>query len=277
MASRMDRYQSSNSETHKRSHRNENLYDTIYSDDMEYSNVEGIAKIEKTNEIDLDRIKEMLRKDEEKKKSKRFQPIFKKSISFPESSFDDEKKEGRNYDIRDILSQAKKDKTGEENDKYRDLKNTQYNILKKIKLKDELVKKDSEDELEESEQLKELIHTITNTSLLNKINDKELSLDLLDDLKSGNSNTSTVNKNSIKQILEEEKEKHIKEKNEADTRDYDKSFFTSSLNFNDDDFEELKELSSTYHKNNRLIKILISIIVIAVIIMIVLFFMNMPK
>lgn len=276
MASRMDRYHSSTNETAKRSRRNEKLYDTIYSDDIEYSNVEGIAKIEKTNEIDLDRIKEMLRKEEEKKKTKRFQPIFKRNISFPETVFDDDKKEDRNYDIRDILSQAKKDKSEEENDKYRNLKNTQYNILKNIKLDDDIVNK-SHKEIEESEQLKELIHTITNTSLLNKINDKDLSLDLLDDLKSDNSNTTTVNKTSIKQILEEEKEKRNSSVVDEDSRDYDKSFFTSSLNFSDDDFEELKEISTTYHRNNRLIKILIFIIVVAVIVMIVLFFMNMPK
>lgn len=274
MASRMDRYHSTTNERAKRSYRNEKLYDTIYSDDIEYSNVEGIAKIEKTNEIDLNRIKEMLRKEEEKNKAKRFQPVFKKNISFPEPNFDDNKEE-RNYDIRDILSQAKKEKMEEENDKYRNLKNTQYNILKNIKLDDEIINK-KPSEIEESEQLKELIHTITNTSMLNKLNDQDLSLDLLKDLKSDDTNTSNFNRSSIKEILEEEKEKHntsIKD----NTSDYDKSFFTSSLNFSDDDFEELREISSTYHRNNRLIKILIFIIVIAVIIMIALFFMNMPK
>ena len=49
MASRMDRYYNSNSESRKRSRRNESLYDTIYNDDIEYSNVEGIALIYKKN------------------------------------------------------------------------------------------------------------------------------------------------------------------------------------------------------------------------------------
>lgn len=278
MASRMDRYYKTNSETRKRSYRNESLYDTIYDDATEYSNVEGIARIEHTNEIDIRRIREMLKEEEAKKMRNVVQPVFKRTVPLPTIEEINYDKDDRNYDIRDILVKAKKEKEEEENDQYRDLKNTQYNILKKLKVDDSIQSGNYEQPSEENDSLRELIHTITTNSMLNELGDKELSLDLLDDLKSDHTNTSTLNKNAIHKILEEAKEKQ-KEKNdnEDDIRELDKSFFTSSLNFSDEDFDELKELSTTYRRNNILIKVLIAIIVIAIIIMIVLYFMNMPK
>ena len=274
MASRMDRYHSNDMESKKRSRRNESLYDSIYNDNIEYSNVEGIARIEKTNEIDINRIREMLRQEEEKKRKNMSEPVFKRTIPLPPIPEKDEIKDERNYDIRDILVKAKKDKSDEEKNQYRNLKNTQYNILKNIKLDDQIGQKEKEDE---SQELKELIHTITNHKALEQINDRDLSLDLLDDLKSDHTNTSTLNKESIQKILQEAKEKQKEEEPAEEVRELDKSFFTSSLNFDDEDFEELRELSSKYHRNSILIKILIAIVVIAIIIMIVLFFMKMPK
>lgn len=269
MASRMDRYYNSNSETRRRSRRNESLYDTIYNDDIEYSNVEGIARIEKTNEIDIDRIREMLKAEEEKKRKKTFQPVFRKEEVKP-ISIDLDEKDNRNYDIRDILTKAKEEKKEEEQDQYRNLKNTQYNILKNIKLKD---RTSHEEETDESDELKELIHTITSNSVLNQINDKDLSLDLLEDLKA---ETNTIEQNSIKKILEEAKERQTEKTNEIEnSRELDKSFFTSSLNFSDEDFDELRELGTTYRRNNILIKILIAIVIVAIIAMIVLYFVNL--
>lgn len=265
MASRMDRYYNSNSESRKRSRRNESLYDTIYNDDIEYSNVEGIARIEKTNEIDINRIREMLKEEEEKKKKKVFQPMLKSEIDTSNMlNLDD--REDRNYDIRDILSKAKEGKEEEEKDQYRNLQNTQYNILKKLKLD-----KDYDTKLEDefSKQIKSLSNTDIN--ILNEITDQDLSLDLLDDLKS---DTKTLNQNSIKKILEEAKEKEKEEKKSSFERELDKSFFTSSLNFSDEDFEELKELGSTYRRNSILIKLLIFAVVAALVIMVVLYFMK---
>lgn len=274
MASRMDRYHNNSETTGKRSHRNESLYDSIYNENIEYSNVEGIARIEKTNEIDINRIREMLKQEEERKHKKENQPVFKRTITVPTIEDKKELGEEKNYDIRDILTKAKQEKNDEEKNQYRNLKNTQYNILKNIKLDDEIGR--NEDALEkENRELRELIHTITSNSTLEHINDKDLSLDLLNDLKSENTNTNELNKNSIKKILEEAKMKQKEEPEEI--RELDKSFFTSSLNFDDEDFEELKELNSKYHRNNILIKILIVIVILAIILMVVLFYIKMPK
>lgn len=273
MASRMERYHSNDMETKRRSRRNESLYDSIYNDDIEYSNVEGIARIEKTNEIDINRIREMLKQEEAKKHRDLNEPVFKRTIPLPPVLEKEEPKEERNYDIRDILVKAKKDKEDEEKNQYRNLKNTQYNILKNIKLDDIHEKKEGKPE---SQELKELIHTITSNKALEEVNDQDLSLDLLEDLKSDHTNTSTLNHDSIKRILEEAKEAQ-KEEPKEETRELDKSFYTSSLNFDDEDFEELRELGSKYRRNSMLIKILIACVVLAIIVMIVLFFLKMPK
>ena len=276
MARRMDRYYQTNSENNKRSRRNASLYDSIYDDDIEYSNIEGIARIEKTNEIDINRIREMLRKEEEKQTRKTFQPIVRSEIEHKELT-ELEHKEDRNYDLKDILTKAKEEKKDEEKDKYRNLKNTQYNILKNIKLDDEIGKVKKAEETKE--KLKELIDTITNNSLLNELADKDLSLELLEDLKS---NTATIDQGSIKKILDEEKakeeqknEKKDDEKESTLTKGLDKSFFTSSLNFSDEDFEELRELGSTYRKNSILIKVLIILVVIALIVMVALYYIKL--
>ena len=50
--SRMEKYYRTNSNIKSRSLKNEKLYRTIY-DVGEYTNIEGIARAEKTNQIDL--------------------------------------------------------------------------------------------------------------------------------------------------------------------------------------------------------------------------------
>lgn len=274
MASRMERYYESNHESPRRSRLNADLYHSIYEDNTEYSNIEGIARIEKTNEIDIDRIREMLRQEEEKKKKETLQPVFKKTIPMPTPEETTPVRNERNYDIRDILVKAKQEKNSDESDQYRALKNTQYNILKNIKLDDRIGKKEYLEE-EESDELKQLINTITSNKALNQLGDKELSLDLLDDLKSETNTNTAVNTEAIRKILSEEKKKYdAPEEKISDTRELDKSFFTSSLNFSDEDFEDLRELGATYKRNNLLIKILIGIILLVGAVMVIFYFIK---
>lgn len=274
MASRMDRYNGTSNEKRRRIRRNENLYDSIYDDTTEYSNVEGIARIEKTNEVDLKRIREMLIKREEEKPKEERTEEFKRSIELAKAKPLEETMTERNYDVRDILNKAKSEKGIDEENKYRDLKNTQYNILKKIKLKKDFKKEDYEKELEEKKELRELIHTITNKEVIKEIKEADTSLDMFSDLKSA---TGEIDSNSIKKILEEAKEKQKEETEKTVVKEIDKSFFTSSLNFGDDDFEDLRKLNKRERSRSVIIKILGAIILIALIIIFVLYFMNLPK
>lgn len=254
MASRMDRYYRNQKNTHRRSERNRSLYQEIY-DNSSYSNIEGIATIEKTNEVDITKIKNMLKNREEYQKQRGFRQAIRKSETPKNTEQIATLDEEKNYDIRDILNKAKVNKKIDNS--YHSINNTNYNILKNIKTSDFY------EEEEESERLKDLINTITNTSLLNQMGDKDLSLDLLDDLKSDD-DTIIESKDSVKALLEEAKMEAKKEVKNNAPADLDKSFFTSSLNFGEDDFEQISNLNKKLKKNTALIRILILLIIIAV-------------
>ena len=243
MASRMERYYKTDSNDSKRSERNAVLYREIY-DEAQYSNIEGIATIEKTNEIDIRQIKELLKNRDIKNVKEPYiskTPIVTKNMEVDEI---------KNYDIKEILTKAKVENTDE--NKYRSLGNTQYDILKNLSLKENFDRKDYEPE----EELKELIHTITSTSVLKKMNDDELSLGILSDLMPDDENSETTK--GISKIL---KSNDLEEKHD----EMDKSFFTTSLNFKDNDFEELKDMNTNIKKNNVLMKLLITILVLVII------------
>ncbi len=218
LTSRMERYYKPSAHTSKRSERNQELYREIY-EDGEYSNIEGIATIEKSNEVDITKIKNMLKNREQYQKQRQFRQMIKEPTAPVEEqkpAFETEK----NYDIRDILDKAKNNKKEEE--KYHRLDNTGYHILKNLKEKS-MQKGDNPDEL------RELIDTITSNSELSQLATKELSLDMFDHLKS-EENTVIESRDSIKALLEEAKKE-----------DMDNSFYTSSLNFGKDDFEQLSD------------------------------------
>lgn len=243
MPSRMDRYYNNNQNTqNSRARRNSSLYEDIY-DGVEYSNVEGIATIEKKNEIDLDKIRELLKEHDEAQVNNR--PVIRRQI---ERVSYEEPEEEKNYDIMDVLNKAKDDII--EDNKSRSLKNTQYNILKNINIKEQAETNE--------ESLKELINTITNASVLNKLEDKDLSLNLLEDLKS--TDNTMIGARGSNEIFKYEEQKDNKEE-----ENIDKSFFTSSLNFGEKDFEQLNDIKHSLKKNNILISILVFIFLVLII------------
>ncbi len=260
MASRMDRYYEEEQVPRKRIERNQKLYRDMY-ENANYSNIEGVATIDKGSEIDINKVKQMLKNREEYLNQKTFSTI--KPVEKPNIKIEEEK----NYDIREILNSAKENRSS--TDKYKSINNTSYDIFKDLREKRRREMENGNDE----NYLKELIDTITNTSTLNSMTDKELSLDLLDDLKS-NENTITTDKSTIKNIINEVKKEESKkeEKNELD-----KSFFTSSLGFKEEDFEELTDIKQNLKTNNTLIKILLVILTIAFLIGAVVLIFNLLK
>ncbi|MDD3453384.1 MAG: hypothetical protein PHN42_03855 [Bacilli bacterium] len=267
MTSRMDRYYKPETNIKKRSQKNEQLYRNIY-ENAEYSNIEGIATIEKGNEIDINKVKNMIKNREDYLKQREIKGILsstKESVSIKEIEDIEEK----NYDIRDILDKAKINKNTE--DKYRTLNNTNYDIFKDLRDKR---RKEIEKEGETENELRELIDTITSTSALNKMEDKELSLDLLDDLKS-TGNTTITAKDSIKALLEEAR--NLDKAKDHTKPEMDKSFYTSSLNFKDDDFEQLANLNNNLKKNNVLMKTILFIVLASIALIIIISVFNMTK
>lgn len=234
MPSRMDRYYKSNNETVNRSRKNEDLYKRIY-DEGKYSNIEGIAMLSRNNEVNITKIQDMIKNRENYRNQKKYEDLLSKEdevILEPKI----EEYEEKNYDIREILNKAKSEYNEKQN--YHRLKEAELPNPNRIKKLEEV------EEIDEEDKLKGLIDTITNTSMLNKMGDSELSLDVLDDLKSNN--TTIVNE--------------YVPKNDIDT-----SFYTSGMKFKSKDFEELEEMNSNIEKNNKLIKVLITIISIILI------------
>ena len=105
MASRMERYYKATNRTSKRSERNQDLYRDIY-EDGEYSNIEGIATIEKSNEVDITKIKNMLKNREEYQRQREVRQMMTRPTVVEESPTSELETE-KNYDIRDVLVKAK--------------------------------------------------------------------------------------------------------------------------------------------------------------------------
>lgn len=238
MVSRMEKYYNNKtSKVSKRSEKNVELYDNIYTDG-EYSNIEGIATIDKNNEIDITKLKNTIKNRESYKKRREFKGFNDEQEEVPETTKDFVEKEIKNYDIRDILNKAKEKQPVE--DSPRSLDNTNYNILKDLKLNKQDKYKDFEDD-----ELKELINTITNTSMLNQMNDEELGLNMFN---LENTNEKLESSQTVKQLLEQARKY---QENKTDSN-LDQSFFTSSLNFSKDDFED----AGNYVNNRKSKKLL---------------------
>ena len=106
--SRMDRYYKVEENSKRRTSQNQDLYQKIY-DMGEYSNIEGIATINKSNEVDITKVKNMLKNREEYQRQKDLR--FNTNRIEPETIETYEYEEyDRVYDIRDILEKSKVNK-----------------------------------------------------------------------------------------------------------------------------------------------------------------------
>lgn len=244
MASRMDRYKNQEPVRLGRSEKNQSLYEQIASLDS-YTNIEGVATIEKTNEIDISKVKEMLKNRENFKKQKEIERISKKDNSSSEEKDDVEniiKEEKRNYDINDILKQLKQNDNIESKE-HRRLNEKQYEDLKKLKNKSKksIYEKINAEETEQNEDF-----------------DLTDDVGLLDDLKSS---TMVGDASSIKKIIEEEKNGL---KIEQDPQ-IDRSFYTTNFGLTKKDFEEIQLQQDGPKKKNTTIIIIIIVVLLIVI------------
>ncbi len=247
MASRMDRYH----QREERSVRNEELYKSI-ENLGNYTNIEGVIAIDKTNEIDITRVKAMLKSREEYQKGKQYRQLV--SEEEPEEEpVPEEVEEEKNYDIRDVLTKAKDTRT-EPIEDYRVLKNVNYDVAEKI----------SPRKLQKEEVTKELVESVT-IPKPDLTDAKEEEAGLFDSLKS---DTMVGDPSSIKKIIEEAKEEEQKQAEEKRLEEsnnlgnIDTTFFTSSLGFKDSDFEDLKNLGENIKKHNVLLRVLIVCLVL---------------
>ena len=260
MASRMDRYYKSSNSSMERSRKNKDLYKKVHNDSR--SGIDSIASISRANEIDISKIKDIVSDRESFKKERKLKESIGNSglnIDIPsKKSFDDnydimdikpekisvgeEKEVVKNYDLSDVLNKAM-DEYNEDDSKNRNLKNLEYTDLNSLNL--------HKKEYKNSElELKDMIKSIHNTSNLNKLGDDAL---LLDSLKAD----TMVGDSSIKKVIEQDKEEVKKD----DTKELDKSFFTNTFDFDEEDFDEL--LARKHGKKKKIIIAIIICLVVA--------------
>ncbi|MDD4036507.1 MAG: hypothetical protein PHS45_04220 [Bacilli bacterium] len=273
MQSRMDKYSYNREQEEARSNKNKNLYSEVYNADF-YTE---ITDLENTNEVDLSKIKELLKNREEYQKAKNYRDILgtKEEEVIPDSMpvIEEEKV----YDVNSILEKAKEERRETENYKKA---TTEYDILKKLNLLS--IEEKANDMLQsnkrEEEKLRELIDTITmkKEEILDADNSGEL--DFLEELR-GETTVLKGNETYLKgdtTIIDDEiiktKETLIgelvvsapKKDKKGNTKNFenkiDRSFFTSSLSLSKNDFEDLKDLDK-HGKHSIVVKILLFILV----------------
>ena len=229
----MERYYKTENKGKTRTKRNTKLYNSIYSYGK-YSNIEGIASIDNTNEIDITKVKKMLETREKYQAERRYRRLTnenKELASLPKVSKRYKEDEDRTYDIMDVLSKARENK--EPDDKERVLSKTSYDVLKNIEVKRNVNKKDYDDDIDD------MIQTITNTGMLNKMDDADLAADMFSDLKAKDDDTKVGNLNNLKQLIDENKKDSFLENKKEQTMD--NSFFTSNLKLKKKDFVNYDE------------------------------------
>ena len=227
----MERYYKKEAQGNSRTKRNTRLYNSIYSYGK-YSNIEGIASIDNTNQIDITKVKKMLETREKYQAERKYRRLTNEENVIQElpkvrSRY---KEEDRTYDIMDVLNKAREKK--EPDDKERVLSKTSYDVLKNLDLK----RKNSVKDYDNEDDLKDMIQTISNTSMLNKLDDADLAADMFSDLKGHNEDTQVGNLNNIKELIEENKNNEKKKEQTMDN-----SFFTSNLKLKKKDFVEYGE------------------------------------
>ena len=233
MSKRSDRYSETNEENVSRSRVNKNriLYDEINSK----IGIEEIPAYETNEEINLSALDLDNLKRGDYQKVKDYKELIDEQESAPVEEKPKEEKKKKNYDINKVLEEAKKKREKDELEGKRSIKGEDYNILNSLNKKYLYQKGFSE---EDTEELKELIDTITSKTMVDDIKDdeeKELLSELLAttiDIKL----EKELSKDQIDEFIEEQDNNEFTETN---------SFYSKSLELTAGDLltdeEEKKE------------------------------------
>lgn len=276
MSSRMDKYSSARRNDYddydygyqepvsygSRSRKNEELYQGMTRSELEDINLTSNAHVIGENEknIDVEKIKELLEKNyaQEPRKSR---ALIKQQQEEEEPTEIYEEEETKEYNINAIIEKAKQDKEIDyERERLKKVRDTQYDILRGLSLNDE----EEEEELDSKvtsnkDDLVNLINTITEKELTREMNP----LDILTDLK-GSDNTVVLD--GINEEIEKKEKTEAIEKKETqpeDKKEFDKTFYTNSVNFSKSDFDDFNDLKEDMETNKVLIRVLLIIITIA--------------
>lgn len=257
MSKRMDKYNLEEISV-SRTSRNRNLYNEINNGEIGSYDTYSNAKIigENSKDIDLNKIKKYIENMPNETVERRKNLILDKGLYEPKEKRVEEEKD---YDLISVLEKAReKREVDYERERYKRLRDTQYDILKDLRV-DDVPIRDNDESLNTKERtLVDLINTIaTNKNKNDLLEDLQLSDDE-DETKIGSLDERSNNtdlKALISEEINREKTKEIDELNTdqnsektkevvEDTlvKNMDNSFFTKSLNLTKEDFEGFDDI-----------------------------------
>lgn len=299
MKSRMEKYNDPTYSTMSRTKRNSSIYSNMDMEDIKIktgNNARVIADASK--EIDMDKILKYINSTEEKKERVNIT-----LDDYKDNEISPIKKETKDYDINSVLSRARDNRNKDySNEKYKKLDNSEYNILKNIKVEENKNEEEVNDielntnektivkliddlsktkKMDKSELFGELMGDNENTVVLgakdleeevndlsNKIDEAKRPLEeLTRDLMMENEKLKEMISENKKEENDEPSIKQIKIEEEPDEKrnEVDKSFFTNSLTFSKKDFEETDDFLDEEEGSSFYTKFAIFMIIIVLI------------
>ena len=280
--------------------KNDTLYDEIKSSELSRVKSNDNIKVleSSTKTINIEKIRKYLEEPREEKPSRRTKIV----VEDTSSPKEDNLYETKEYDLSAVLEKAKRNREIDyETERYKKLKNNEYDIIDKLKQYElEYNKEEEDEELNTGERtLIDLISTVAapgeEEDLLSSltggktgeitlpINEEKTSGTLKEDIKEVTKKSAfddiTITKVDTTALREAKKEEEREEefnktKELRDLKqkasDYDKSFFTNSMTFSKEDFEGFEDLEKSVKKNNILSKVVVGVIVLFVVVSLVL-------
>lgn len=267
MEKRSDRYNQSQDvpQINSRVKKNKYLYDELNSK----IGYEEISVANTDTQIDLSSLNLEKPNREDYQKIKEYKTLLKDN-SIDKVEIEKKEIKPKVFDINKVLEEAKKNRKEEDElEKKRNLKEEDYNVLSSLNKK-YLHKKDFSEK--DSDELKELIDTITSKTLVNEIKDEE-EKELLSELLATTIDVKLEKELSTAEInsLYENKESSVSDENA------DNSFYTHSMELNKDDLidepEEDNENNDISERKNNGFKIFTIIIILIILIIVVTYFL----
>lgn len=275
MKTRMEKYyDEENNNIALRQQKNEKLYENINDYEVDDYKLETNATVLDNNakNIDVEQIKKILDTKYNKQPKRRSIIVEEDEYQEPDVSLD----ETREYDINAILERARSEKEVDyEKERLKKIRDTQFDILNSLDIDDE---KKEEEVKKESDELLDLINTITAKELEIKSSNKEEldPLDILTDLKGSDDTVVVDGVHESESIGEtspimslEEAEKIKPTIMETKTQD-----LTSTLQFTQSDFDDFNDLKKEVKSSRALIYIIIVIVSLILIAGIIIFLNN---
>ena len=283
MNSRMSKYHSDDEVMEKRVNKNRDNYKDIGNIDVDNLNLSNNVSVIKTTgeDLNISEIQDILKR----------KYVNKSEVSKPSNEEIDttDIEVTKEYKLKDAIDKAYTQKEDDyEKNRYKKLRNAEYEILKSINVTDNETTPSSLD-VSEGEMITSLLKTIDENALKKSAKSDELLSDLISD-----SNTDVLEpikpdtqdlditppkptlveelektkQLSKKDIQEELKKEEIKPEIELQATNTN-TFYTGNLAIEEADLEDFKDLEDEMKSNNILVKILIILLVLVVLVVIV--------